>query len=458
VIERLVVVGATGDLVGRFIAPALVQLHAAGTLPEDLEVVAVARHELDTATFVEHLREELEEHGEPGEQASRDAVLGAFRYHRADSTDAGALAGAFEGDGPVVVYLALPPTVFEPTLDALDEVGLPDGSRIVLEKPFGEDLADARRLNARIRESFQEDRIHRVDHFLGMRTVQNVVALRFANRIFEPVWNRQHIERIEVVWDESLALEGRAGYYDGTGALVDVLQNHLLQVLAVVAMEPPASLSEQDLREAKATLLRAVRRMSVSEAAEHSRRARYTAGTLDGREVPSYVDEEGVDPEEGTETFAEVTLHIDNERWEGVAFRLRTGKALARDRREVVVRFRDVPSLDDGAGPSDEPTPPTELCIGLEPAYLRLGLNVRASDDRFALDRTDLRAELAASRVPAYSRVLRAVLEGDPTLSIRGDEAEWSWEIVEPVLEAWRQGHNELLDYEAGTDGPTVDR
>lgn len=450
-IENLVIMGATGDLVGRFIAPALVQLHAAGVLPAGFGAVAVARDELDTEGFREHLGAELAEHGTDGDTSSRAAVLEAFRYHRADVTDPEELAGAFDGDGPVVAYLALPPAVFEPTLDALDRIGLPDGSRVVLEKPFGDDLESARALNARIRRSFSEDRIHRIDHFLGMQTVQNLIALRFANRIFEPVWNAGHVERVDIVWDETLALEDRAGYYDGTGALVDVLQNHLLQVLAMVAMEPPASLGEQDLRSAKATLLRAVRRMDVEEAAAASLRARYTAGRIDGHEVPSYVEEEGVDPVNETETLAEVTLSIDNWRWQGVPFRLRTGKALDTDRHHVLVTFREVPGLGGGAGTTARPN---ELCIELEPERLRLGLNLRTADDRFALEPVHLEMDLADPEMPAYGRVLRTILEGDATLSIRGDEAESSWEIVEPVLQAWRNGRTELLEYEAGTSGP----
>jgi glucose-6-phosphate 1-dehydrogenase len=454
VIERLVILGAAGDLVGRFIGPALVHLHAAGTLPEGFEVVAVARKELDTEGYRDHLREELAEHGEALDEASRTAVLDAIRYHRADTTDAEELAGAFDGEGPVVAYLALPPAVFGPTLDTLDEIGLPEDSRIVLEKPFGEDLASARELNERIHRSFHEDRVHRVDHFLGMHTVQNLIGLRFANRIFEPVWNSHHIERVDIVWDETLALEGRAGYYDGSGALIDMLQNHLLQVLALVAMEAPASLNERDLRSAKVTLLRDVRRLSIDEAADQSVRARYTAGSIDGREVPAYVEEEGVDPDNDTETFAEITLHIDNWRWDGVPFRLRTGKALAHDRQQVVVTFRGVPDLGVR---DDADVAPNELCIELEPERLRLGLNLRSADDRFGLERVDLETDLAAAAMPAYGRVLRSILEGDPTLSIRDDEAECSWEIVEPVLQAWEEGRTELLDYEAGSDGPVTD-
>jgi glucose-6-phosphate 1-dehydrogenase len=348
------------------------------------------------------------------------------------------------------VYLALPPAVFAPTVAALDEIGLAEGSRIVLEKPFGEDLEDARELNAVLHRSFPEEAVHRVDHFLGMQTVQNLLALRFANRIFEPVWNCHHVERVDIVWDETLTLEGRAGYFDGTGALKDMLQNHLLQVLALMTMEAPASLDERELRSRKVQALREVRIMSRDEAASRSVRARYTAGRVGDREVPAYVDEDGVDPERDTETLAEVTLAIDSWRWAGVPFRLRAGKALGADRREVVVRFREVPHLAF----EDVTASANELRIELEPERLRLGLQVRAPGEEVALESIELSRDLAEPQVPAYGKVLLAVLEGDPVLSIRDDEAEVSWAIMMPVLDAWAAGEVELGGYAAGSEGP----
>jgi glucose-6-phosphate 1-dehydrogenase len=449
-LERLVILGGNSDVVGRLVAPGLVDLQAAGELPDGFELIGVARHDGDDEGFRDHLREELAEHAPDADADARETLLAATRFHTADATEADELAGAFDGDRPAAVYLALPPAVFAPTIDALDALGLPDGSRVVVEKPFGEDLADARALNRRLHASFPEDAVHRMDHFLGLQMVHNLLALRFANRLFEPVWNADHIDRVDIVWDETLTLEGRAGFYDGTGALKDMLQNHLLQVLALVTMEAPATMDAVELRGRKVQLLREVRRLSGDEAAARSRRARYTAGRIGDREVPAYVEEEDVDPDLATETLAEVELAIDSWRWHGVPFRLRAGKALGADRREVVVRFRDVPRLPF-AGTAEA----NQLHIELEPERLRLRLNVcGAGGDDPGFEAVEFVQDLAAGEVAAYGRVLHAVLEGDPTLSIRDDEAELSWEIVTPVLAAWEEGRVDLDAYPAGSSGP----
>lgn len=449
-IARIVMLGATGDLVGRYLAPAMAALRADGSLPDGFEFVGVARRDWDTDGFRDHLAEALEEHAGEVDAGFRADVVERVRYHQADSTDPDALAGAFEGDGPLVAYLALPPTIFADTLDAIATVGLPEGSRIVAEKPFGDGLESAKELNERLHRYVSEDAVHRVDHFLGMHTVQTLLGLRFANRLLEPLWSSDHLERIEILWDETLTLEDRAGYYDGTGALKDMLQNHLLQVLALLAMDPPASLSATDLRDRKAQVLRDVRRMDTDEAAASSRRARYTAGTVGDREVPSYLDEDGVDPDAETETYAELTLHIDNWRWSGVPFRLRSGKALGSDRREVVVTFREVPHLVFGP---DVEVARNRLRIELDPPRLALELNVTAAAGD-GLEVIELERGLDDHGLPAYAHVLRGILEGDPTLSIRDDEVVACWEIVTPVLEAWERGLVPMEEYAAGSAGP----
>lgn len=453
-IERIVILGGASDVVGRFVAPALVSLRAAGDLPEGIEVTGVGRQDWDTDRYRTHLAEELDDHAPDLDPGARQAVLERTRYHRADTTEQDELAGAFEGGsaaGPVVVYLALPPAIFPPTIEALAGIGLPEGSRVIVEKPFGEDLDDARRLNELLHQHLPENQVHRIDHFLGLDTVHDLLGLRFGNRIFEPIWNCHHVERVDIVWDETLTLEGRAGYYDETGALKDMLQNHLLQLLALVAMEPPTTLDESDLRDRKTQLLREVCTPSVEEAAERSVRGRYVAGTIGEREVPAYVDEEGVDPAHDTETFAAMTLEIDNWRWAGVPFRLRSGKALGEDRYEVVVRFREVPHRAFDCGQEGGAN---ELRLSFEPDCLQLRLNLTGQVVPFRLEPVDFVHERGPSPVPAYGVVLRSILQGDPTLSIRADEAERSWEIVEPVLEAWSQGQVELRSYPAGSDGP----
>jgi glucose-6-phosphate 1-dehydrogenase len=449
-IDRLVVLGAMGDLMGRYLAPALVELHEAGELPDGFEVVGAARAELDDTDLRRHIGEQLEEHATDHTEEARKAVLDMLRYAEVDATEPDDLAAVIDAEsGPAVVYLALPPAVFGPAMRALSEAGFSEGSQLVVEKPFGDDLESARELNHIAHTCLAEEAIFRIDHFLGMQTVQNVLGLRFANRLLEPVWNCHHIDGIEIVWDETLTLEGR-GFYDDVGALADMVQNHLLQLLCLVAMEPPSSLEARELRDRKVQLLREVRRPDREAVATDTVRARYTAGHIDGRDVPAYVEEEGVDPANGTETFTEVRLAIDNWRWAGVPLVLRTGKALGRDRKEVVVRFRPVPHHTFGAADHV----PNELRIGLDPETLSLDLNINSAGEQFDLERTHLDRELARGHVSAYGRVLLAALRGDPTLSIRDDEIEESWAIVDPIREAWAAGAAPLDEYTAGSSGP----
>jgi glucose-6-phosphate 1-dehydrogenase len=416
----------------------------------------------------------LEQHAATGvSAASREALVSSLRYRKADFDDQASVAEAVaEASGgsvtgarakPVAAYLALPAAVFAPAVRALDAVGLPRGSRIVLEKPFGEDLESAVELNRLLRRVAGvagERAIFRVDHALGMATVQNMLAARLANRVLEPVWNSTHIEQIDILWEETLALEGRASYYDKTGALKDVIQNHLLQILCLIAMEPPISLDERDFRDRKLDVLRSVRPMTPEEAASRTRRARYTGGKLapggaaDGRTVPDYAEEDGVDPERCTETFAEVVLELGSWRWAGTRFLLRAGKALAGRRKEAVVRFRPVPHLPFGDGEAEPAA--NELRIGLDGPYdLVLSLTGMASGPPPRLAPLILDADLSAPDLPAYGGVLMDVLDGDTALSIRGDEAEEAWRVLIPVLEAWADDLVALEEYPVGSDGPS---
>ncbi len=448
----MIVLGAGGDLAARLLLPGLAGLLSLGRLPVGFRLIGVDRAEWDDATFREHVRAAIAEHGGEAAVAAAAGLAEACSYLQGDAGDPAAISAALaRGEGPAVVYLALPPQVFAPAIKALAEAGLPEGSAIVIEKPFGHDLASARELNALLARVAPEDAIHRVDHFLEKQTVQNALGLRFANRIFEPIWNREHIERVEIVWDESIALEGRAGYYDRAGALRDMIQNHLLQVMALVAMEPPPTLHERDLRDRKVDVLRAVRTPTASEIAEGTVRARYTAGRAKGGPVPDYSAEEGVDGARQTETFAEVTLRIDNWRWADVPFVLRSGKALGDTRQHVAIHFRPVPHLTFG---QQTHATPNLLTLGLAPDRLELSVNINGAGDVFDLEQATLVAALAPQEISAYGRVILDVLDGDPTLSIRGDEAEECWRIVEPVLTAWAVGTPTLGEYPAGSSGP----
>ncbi|SFO47129.1 glucose-6-phosphate 1-dehydrogenase [Geodermatophilus obscurus] len=447
--RSFVVLGGTGDLTGRLLLPSLARLYDSGVLPEGSQLLAVAREEWDDDAYRGWARDRLVAHAGDLPADSHDRLLGRLRYLQGDVTDATDLRAALAGvDGEPVVYLALPHTLFRPTLTALAEVGLPEGARVVVEKPFGTDRADARALNELLHRSLPEEAVFRVDHFLAKQTVLNVLGLRFANRVFEPIWNATHVERVDIVADETLGLEGRAGYYDRAGALRDMLQNHLLQLLAIVAMEPPLAVDASSLPARKADVLRAVR--PPADVRTGSVRGRYTAGTVDGRSLPDYVDEDGVDPARGTETYAELTLTVENWRWAGVPFRLRTGKALGAGRQEIVVRFRPVPHLPFlGAAPE-----PDVLRLSLSPDAIALEVNLNGAGDPFDLERQVLTARMAPHDLPAYGLLLRELLEGDTTLSISDVEAEESWRIVEPVLAAWAAGEVPLQEYPAGSAGP----
>jgi glucose-6-phosphate 1-dehydrogenase len=456
-IDRLVIFGATGDLTARYLLPGLAALRAAGLLGERFRVTGSGREDWDGEQFRSWAAAQLDRHAPDLPATARQAVVKASGYRQADVRDPGSVAAAVAGDGgtggtgPVAAYLALPPPVFPSAVRALRDARLPAGSRIVLEKPFGEDLASAVSLNRLLAEAMSEQEVFRVDHFLAMTTVQNVLGFRLANRVLEPLWNSAHIAGVDIVWDESLALEGRAAYYDGVGALKDMVQNHLLQLLCLIAMEPPVSLGERDLRDRKVDVLRSVRPLTTAGAVRNSRRARYAAGRSGGHDVPAYAAEKGVDPALHTETFAEVTLEIDNWRWLGTVFRLRTGKALARDRKEVLVRFRDVPHMPSGAAVRAEPN---VLRFGLEPESLALelsGVGARVGELSHPLT---LAAELPPAEFPAYGQLLLGLLNQEAALSIRGDEAEESWRVVTPVLDAWSADLVPMEEYPAGSQGP----
>lgn len=449
-IRRLAIFGATGDLTRRYLLPAIGSLIDRGQLPAGLPITGVGRSDWDEAAYRDWV------FSGPGgaelSEVARDAFGSTLQYRAADVTKPAELRDALAPLAePLVVYLALPPALLAAVIRALATIGLPEGSRVVIEKPFGEDLASARELNELLHDVLPEDSVYRIDHFLHKQTVQNILGLRFANRIFEPLWSRDHIERVDIIWDETLGLEGRADYYDRAGALLDMVQNHLLQLLSLIAMEPPRTMSAGDLRDRKVEVLRATRCLDEDEVIARTVRARYTAGIADGRQVPNYVDEPGVEAGRSTETYADVELAIDNGRWADVPFRLRTGKALARDRREILITFRDIP--DPAFAEPDVPTR-NLLRLTLDPDAISLRLNVNGAGDPFELESVELDARLSTQEVPAYGRLLLGILDGDPTFSIRDDEAEEAWRVIEPITRAWARDRVPLDEYRAGSDGP----
>lgn len=456
----LIILGATGDLTKRLLLPGIGSLIAGGEqadldLLDGLTLVGSSRSEKSDDEWRDLVKEAFDGVDASGDLA--DGILERATFVKADPSEPGdwkALLGAAAGE-ELVVYFALPPSVISKVAGVLKDIDLPEQTVLAVEKPFGEDADSAAALNEELLKVVPEERIHRVDHFLGQRATLAMLALRFDNRLFEPIWNAGDVERVEIVYDEQLGLEGRAGYYDGAGALKDMLQSHLLQVLSVVATEPPSSVDAVDLRDATAAALRATRVWEHGPVFPNtdapSRRARYTAGDVGDRHLPSYVDEEGVDPSRDTETLAEIALEVRTARWAGVPFVLRSGKAIGSPRDEITLTLRPVRHRPDGQTGEGERE---RIVIGFKPPRLRVQLTAAGGSMPFGLEPEDVDGSLPKSAVTEYGEVMRGVLGNDPTLSVRGDVAEQCWRIVQPVLDAWSNGDVPLEDYAAGSDGP----
>jgi glucose-6-phosphate 1-dehydrogenase len=445
-IDTLVILGAGGDLTSRLLLPGLASL-LASSRGRRLQLIGVDRGAMTDAAWRKRVASAFG--ASPSDLGAR--VARESFYLQADASSSADLEQVLAAaKGRVALYFALPPAVALAACKALSGLTLPPGIVLALEKPFGSDARSARSLNRLLETMVPEEQVFRVDHFLGKSTVLNLIGLRFANRLFEPLLSAQNVESVEIVIEEDLALEGRAGYYDNAGALVDMIQSHLLLVLALATMEPPSSVSSDDLRGAMAQVLRATRPWKKDGTA--SRRARYTAGTIGRRKLPAYTAEKGVVPAHRTETLAEMTVAIDTWRWAGVPFVLRSGKAIGAPRQDVVFNLREVPQLPTGfTGPSE----PGRVRIGIRPATLDVDLATNGRDDPFELEHDVLHAEFGPSELSAYGEVLAELCEGDPTLSVRGDIAEQCWRIVSPVLSAWRSDRVRLDTYPAGSSGPS---
>lgn len=452
-IGRLVIFGATGDLTARLLMPALAELAQDQELPDELDVLCVGRARLSAHDFRQRIEQALATHARHVASPARESLVSRLDYRGADMTNGAEMAALLEGgDRPLLAYLALPPSLFEPTVRALAAAHVPPGSAIAIEKPFGDSVASARHLNDVLRTELPGTQVFRVDHFLSDELINRIATTRFGNRIFEPMWNSRHIEHVDISWDEAITLEGRANYYDGAGALRDMLQNHLLQVLCLVAMEQPSRFDEESVRDARVAVLRAIPTPTLDWSRQNSIRASYAAGTIGDRVVPAYVDEPGVDPRRKTETFAQLTLEVANWRWEGTPFTLRSGKALARDRAEVAIHFRPVPGrLFEGQALTNN-----VLRIGLMEPTVHLSVNNRRSDGQF--DEKVFTLDIPPPKHAAYANLLMSMLHGRQIVAIRADETEEMWRIVEPVLAAWAGDEVPLLEYPAGSDGPTVNR
>ena len=479
----LVLFGASGDLTQRMVMPAIFRLARRGLLSPEFRVIGYARTTLTDDEFRALMRSAVMREPREGDEAAwgdfasrlsyiaaeydGDALQGyAELAHRFGQNDGGAAAGARR-----LFDLATPPAQFAPIMKHLSEAKLAGvayqptaggWARFVIEKPFGHDLATARALNADIARSFDENDIYRIDHFLGKEIVQNLFALRFANGIFEPVWNRNYIQHVQITAAETIGMAGRGGYYETAGAMRDMVQNHLLQLCALVAIEPPAEWTHGALRDEKVKALRAVRTLAPGDVARDAVRGQYGAGVVEGERVPAYRDEEKVAADSPVETYAALTLHIDNSRWADVPFYLRSGKRLANRATEIVVEFKPAPHTPFSPHGSGEAVIRSNRLVASISPHESVVLQVEGKlpGQEMRLTPVDLHYEYAADQASvespsAYEHLLLDALRGDPTFFARADEVEAAWAIVQPVLDAWEaEQPTDFPNYRAGAAVP----
>ena len=460
---HLLLFGATGDLARRMLIPSLFGLDADGLLPDCLAVIATARSIHDTAQFRALAAAALDEFVEPERRPPETVArfLARIRYVPLDATDpAGftALAAAVGDPAHLAIFLSTAPSLFGPTIAGLATAGLAGaGVRLALEKPLGSDLASSRAINDAVAAAYPEDRTFRIDHYLGKETVQNLLALRFGNTLFEPLWNAAGIDHVQISIAETVGLEARAGYYDGMGALRDMVQNHMLQLLALVAMEPPARFDPTSVRDEKVKVLRSLRPIDRASVENHSVRGQYGAGAIAGQPVRGYAEELGA--ASGTETFVAIKAHVDNWRWHGVPFYLRTGKRLPERMSEIVVQFRSVPHSMFG----DAPLTANKLVISLQPdENIALSMMAKAPGlDRDGLKLRSVPLDIGMDnafadvrRRIAYERLLLDLIEGKQTLFVRRDEVEAQWTWIDAIRAGWAAAGMAPKPYAAGNWGP----
>jgi glucose-6-phosphate 1-dehydrogenase len=476
----MVIFGASGDLTKRKLVPALWSLFQSRVLPEPFAVIGVSRSEMSNEVFRERMREGVTDFARVQPPSARvwDRFAQALFYYTGDPADPALYPGLgnfikhVEQDrgtsGNRLFYLSTPPSLYSPIVTRLGEAGFqraPEGTdawiRIVIEKPFGRDLASSRALNQVVNSVFTEDQVYRIDHYLGKETVQNILVFRFANGIFEPLWNRNHVDHVQITVSETLGVEARGAYYEESGALRDMIQNHILQLLCLVAMEPPVTFDADPVRDEKTKVMRALRPIPPGDVDAVAVRGQYGPGFVEGQRGPGYREEKGVSAESITETYAALKLGVDNWRWAGVPFYLRTGKRLAKRASEITVQFRRTPHLVFRRNPEAIAEAANRLSLRIQPdegIALQFGAKLPGPEPRIKAVEMDFDYHQAFGGEPpeAYERLLLDVMKGDATLYARGDWVDLAWELLEPVLQGWAAGDpRKFPNYEAGTWGPS---
>jgi len=464
----LVIFGATGDLAQRMLLPSLHRLERDGLLPESLRILGCARSALDRETFHARVASAIS-NAAPADTHSEDSVrrlLARIDYHAVDLEDGASMAALAEHiatmrNGDVLFHLSTAPRWYGAVCRGLGEAGIAGpGTRVMMEKPIGHDLASSCSINDEVSAVFDESRVYRVDHYLGKEGVQNLLALRFGNALFEPLWNARHIEQVQITVAETVGVEGRAGYYDESGAMRDMVQNHLLQLLCLTAMEPPSRFDPSSVRNEKIKVLRSLRSIRGDDIATHSVAGQYSAGAVDSIAVPGYIEELG--QKSGTETFVGLRAHIDNWRWSGVPFYLRTGKRMPRRCTEICLQFRSVPHSIFASGGAQ--VQPNALVIHLQPEeHISLHLMNKAPGlDRGGLRLSQVALDLDlddafehAGRRGAYERLYMDALGANGTLFVRRDEVETAWQWIDDILAGWNLNGSGPKSYPAGTWGPS---
>jgi glucose-6-phosphate 1-dehydrogenase len=460
----LVIFGGTGDLAMRKLLPALYQNHREGTLPDGMRIVGVGREELERGGYLAKVRDALGQflHATDFDDAHWTTFSSRLEFVQMDvlvSTDYARLAATlrWQDSRAQIFYLATPSELFVPICTELNRAELVSAtSKVVLEKPLGHDLPSAQRINREVGAIFREHQIYRIDHYLGKETVENLFALRFGNGMFERLWNRDGIRDVQITIAEQVGVEGRGAFYERTGAMRDMVQNHLLQLLCILAMEPPLSLEADAVRDEKLKVLRSLRPLSAADVARQTVRGQYTAGEMHGEPVAGYLDEPDIRADSRTETCVALKVELNNWRWAGVPFYLYTGKRFQSRVAEIVVNFKDVPhsvfGLSTTAGQGNR------LVIRLQPdESLKLYLMTKAPGDEMTVRPVSLNLEFSSAfstrRRDAYERLLLDVIRGRLTLFMRGDELDAAWQWVDPVIDAWRE-QDPPKPYVAGGAGP----